>query len=79
MFSYKLYKNKKENIVPGKCLYVVGVSSCVWMEGCAYYASGVQEEPNGDCEEANGAYGQSWRHNIQRWVAFKNYSDLFSE
>jgi len=24
MFSYKLYKNKKENVVPGKC--VVGVS-----------------------------------------------------
>jgi len=29
------------------------------MDGYAYYASGVQEEPNGDCEEANGAYGQS--------------------
>lgn len=33
-------------------------SVCEW-KVVPIYASGVQEEPNGDCEEANGAYGQS--------------------
>jgi len=82
-FHINCTRTRKKILCQGSvCMWWVSAGSvllCVWMEGCACYAAGVQEEPNGDCEEANGAYGQSWRHNIQRWVAFKNYSDLFPE
>jgi hypothetical protein len=29
------------------------------MEYSVYHSTGVQEEPYGDCEKADGAYGQS--------------------
>lgn len=41
------------------------------MENCikiysAFFVSGVKEEPDGDCQETNGAYGESRRHYLQR-------------
>lgn len=53
--------------------------SCAWIEYCVCHSTGVQKEPHGDCEEADGAYGQGWGYNIQRWTTLKNYSDLFPE
>lgn len=40
---------------------------------------GLEEEPNGDSQEADGAHGQSRRHYVSRRIALEDHTDLLTE
>lgn len=55
-----------------------GVSTRTACDLADIYVSGVKEELDGDSEEADDTYGQSWRNKLQGWTVGQNCWNMFT-